>query len=293
MTMGTRSQITTFVLALALAAIGCRNDPLIKSANRQPVAVARVINNGMPVAADSKDPAALAFAFMGQPVTVTLDATASFDPDGSIKGYRWLSGTAAPDGGVPHRSVPMGAAPNWPDDVAQPQVMLGEGAWTFSLWVIDNHDLLSDVSSISITVGKAVTPEVQACADKVVSTEPEACRTCLCSQGAMCQAAVTADKCDQTCWDLINCVAAHCPDFAAMAMKMPPDYSCLTANCMAYVGGASGATPATPCFVACPQECAGVPVGGMSGGTGGMGGGTGGMMGMGTGGMMSEEDGGL
>jgi hypothetical protein len=289
MTMSTRSQIATFGFSLVLAAAGCRNDPLIKPANRQPIAVARVINNGMPVAADSKDPAALAFAFMGQPVTVTLDATASFDPDGSIKGYRWLSGTAAPDGGAPHRLAVMGL----PSNVAQPPVTLGEGAWTFSLWVTDNHDLISDVATISITVGNAVPPEVQACADNVVPTEPEACRNCLCSQGAMCQAAVTSDKCDQTCWDLINCVASHCPDFAAMAMKMPPDYSCLTANCMAYVGGATGAMPATPCFVACPQECAGVPVGGMGGGTGGMGGGTGGMTGTGTGGMMSEEDGGL
>jgi hypothetical protein len=158
--------------------------------------------------------------------------------------------------------------------------------------------LLSDVSSISITVGSnAVPPEVKACADKVVSTEPEACRTCVCNQGAMCQGAVTSDKCDQTCWDLINCVANNCPDFAAMAMKMPPDYSCLVAHCMPYIGGGTAAMAATPCFVACPDDCAGVPVGGMSGGTGGMGAGTGGMgagtggMGAGTGGMGDDDAG--
>jgi hypothetical protein len=60
---------------------------------------------------------------------------------------------------------------------------------------------------------------------------------------------------------------------------------------MAHIGGATGATAATPCFVACPDDCAGVPVGGMGAGTGGMGGGTSGM-GAGTGGMGAKQDGG-
>jgi hypothetical protein len=286
MTMSTRSKLVTFGLALSLAAIGCRNDPLIKPANRQPIAVAQVIKDGKPVDGATKDKAMLTFPSNGQPVAVTLDATASFDPDGSIKSYRWLSGTPAPDGGMPPRVAITGL----PSTASQPQLMLGEGDWTFDLWVGDNHGLLSDVDTISIHVGALVDP-VQECADKVVTTEPDACRTCLC-QTEKCRPLVTSDACDQTCWDLINCVASHCPNFAMMAMQSPPDYSCLTMNCMAYIGGATGATPATPCFVACPDDCAGVPVGGMSGGTGGMGGGTGGM-GAGTGGMGAEADGGL
>src|SRR6185295_16201700 len=123
MTMSTRSQIVTFGLALALAAAGCRNDPLIKPANRQPIAVARVINNGMPVDGAVKDKTMLAFPSSGEPVTITLDATASFDPDGMVKSYRWLSGTPAPDGGMSPREAIAGL----PSTASKPQLTLGEG----------------------------------------------------------------------------------------------------------------------------------------------------------------------
>jgi hypothetical protein len=169
------------------------------------------------------------------------------------------------------RLVPAGAPPNWPGAAAQPQVELGEGIWSFSLWVTDNQGAVSQPDTIKITVGQVVDPAVTQCAANVLPTEPAACSMCLCSQtgtqGDMCRAAVTADKCDQSCWNLINCVAGNCPDFAKMAAMMPPDYSCLTTNCSAYLSGSTGATPATPCFTACTAECMGVSY--MGGGGGG------------------------
>jgi hypothetical protein len=283
MTMAVRSQIASLALALGLTAVAssCREDPLIKPANQIPIADARVIRDGKSINERTNGPAALTYPFTGTPVTITLDASNSYDPDGTIATYRWLSGTLAGDGGteggtpppndagVAHRSTPPGEAPNWPGAVIKPQVELGEGIWSFTLWVIDDGGEISQPDTVKITIGTVVDPVVQQCADHVVSTEPEACKQCLCKQGDMCRTAVTADACDQTCWNLINCVAANCPDFAAMA-KMS-DYSCLTANCSAYTGGVTGATPATPCFTACPSDCMHVPIA-MGGGDGGMGG---------------------
>ena len=40
-----------------------------------------------------------------------------------------------------------------------------------------------------------------------------------------------------------------------MAMQMPPDYSCLTTNCMEFLGGATAATPVGQCINMCPDEC--------------------------------------
>jgi hypothetical protein len=249
-----------FSLVLFAVASACREDPGIKPPHQLPVADARVLRDG--VSTNGKDDAAaLTFAYSGMPVAITLDGSQSYSSSSTIVTYRWLSGTLAPEGGTPLpddsgvmlRWAPPGAPPNWPGDVKQPQVSLDQGIWFFTLWVIDDSGAISDPDTIKITVGSVVDPMVQQCADQVVSTEPEACRQCLCKQGDMCRAAVTADKCDQTCWNLINCVAANCPDFTAMAAK--GDYSCLTANCSAYTSGSTGATPVTPCFTACSNEC--------------------------------------
>jgi hypothetical protein len=262
-------------LGLALLALvpQCHQDLSVNSANQPPVADARIIRNGQSVNGQGDGGAALlTFPFKGTPVSVTLDASQSHDPDGTITAYQWLSGTPPPEGGaelpneagVLHRSVPPGAPPNWPGTSVSPKVDLGEGIWSFTLWVTDNDGAISAPSTITITVGMVMNPAVQQCADAVVQTEPESCRQCLCMQSAMCQAAVAATACDQTCWNLVNCVAAHCPDFMAMAAKM--DYSCLTANCAAYTAGSTGATPVAPCFNACMNECTS---GAGDGGTGG------------------------
>jgi hypothetical protein len=226
------------------------------------VADARVLRDG--VSTNGKDDAAaLTFDYSGMPVAITLDGSQSYSSSGTIVTYRWLSGTLAPEGGMPLpddsgtmlRWVPPGAPPNWPGDVKQPQVSLDQGIWFFTLWVIDDSGEISNPDTIKITVGAVVDPAVQQCADQVVSTEPEACRQCICKQSDMCRAAVTADKCDATCWNLINCIAGNCPDFNAMAAKM--DYSCLTAHCSAYTSGGTAATPVGPCFTACLNECTG------------------------------------
>jgi hypothetical protein len=264
--MPIHSRTVLVATALAAASVGCREDPTIKPANQLPVADARAIRDGKSV--DEHTGAdALKFDYAGTPVTVTLDASNSSDPDGKITTYRWLSGALAPDGGIPlpdgtgvsRRWVPPNEPIDWPDDVAMPEVTLEKGIWDFSLWVIDDGGAISTPDVVKITIGDVVDPVVQECADHVLSSEPEACRKCVCNQSDMCRASVTMDVCDQTCWDLINCVAASCPDFVTMAAKM--DYSCLTANCSAFLGGVTAATPAGACFRACPQDCMPVAVG--------------------------------
>jgi hypothetical protein len=256
-------------LALLTNVSGCDNtDLVIPNLKPIPTADARVIRNGQSFNAQMDGGLAeLTFPFSGTPVTVTLDGSHSSSPDGTIVSYRWLSGTLADggteradEGGVLLRWVPPGAAPNWPGDAEQPQVSLGEGIWSFELWVTDSQGATSEPSTITITVGMVVDPAVGMCAAAVVPTEPASCAHCVCMQSDKCRAAVVATACDQTCWNLINCVAAKCPDFAAMAAKS--DYSCLTSMCSAYESGSTGATPVTPCFNACTSECMGSGDGG-------------------------------
>jgi len=265
--MAIHSRTVLVATALAAVSFGCRVDPTIPPANQLPVADARVIRDGKSVNEFTDGADATKFDYSGMPVTLTLDASKSHDPDGTITAYRWLSGTVAPDGGIPlpsgmgvsRRWVPANEPPDWPDDVATPEVTLDKGIWSFSLWVTDNAGAISTPASIKLTIGDVVDPVVQKCADAVVSTEPEACRKCVCTQSEMCRGVVTMDKCDQSCWDLINCVAASCPDFVNMAAKM--DYSCLTTNCSAFLAGVTAATPAGACFRACPNDCMPVPFG--------------------------------
>ena len=59
-------------------------------------------------------------AYEGSPVAVRLDGSRSIDSDGTIASYRWLSGNAAPDGGV-------GRVGPDPEDEVAPTVMLDAG----------------------------------------------------------------------------------------------------------------------------------------------------------------------
>lgn len=69
-------------------------------------------------------------------MSVELDGSASYDPDGSISAYSW-SGT--PD----------------PGDVVKPTVILSEGTYSFTLIVTDNSGATSQSSSVSITINPA------------------------------------------------------------------------------------------------------------------------------------------
>ncbi len=145
-------------------------------------------------------------AYNGQPVTVTLDGTASYDPprqanhpspDPRIKKYQWQSGNNLPDGG--------GDALD-PDDVAKPEITLDEGVWRFNLWVTDNEGSVSKPAQVTIAIGDDPVAECIASARPRVT---EACRTCACDRGAECAEAVSA--CDDDCWERIACVRTHCP----------------------------------------------------------------------------------
>ncbi|MFI5306461.1 MAG: hypothetical protein ACHQ53_03850 [Polyangiales bacterium] len=266
--------IALFGLSLLLAGTtACRESRLVMTPNSTPTAVARVIGP------DGTSAKSAQFDYNGSDVAVTLDGSQSSDKDGAVVIYRWLSGTplpldggvgaltyteTLPDGGtkVDHgggRLVPQGQGPDWPDDKAKPTVMLGVGVWTFDLWVIDDKGGISDPSTVTVTIGKPdplSDPKVKMCADNVLPVVSASCRTCICNIDDTCRMNVQMDKCDATCWGLIQCIGTMCPNFATMAMAMPPDYSCLTTNCNAFLGGATGATPAGMCVTQCLSDCA-------------------------------------
>lgn len=284
----------TTLLACLLGCLhvaACSDNPVIPDEpNRPPVADARIRVDGRALdeqADGGAEALKLPLAAGVDSVEVTLDATQSSDQDGRVMRYRWLSATPVPDGGVGAlaytRPNPMadggvevvsaggryvpGAEPgtkpgahkgaaDWPDDVERPVVELGEGAWTFSLWVTDDDGATSTPDTITILVGDAASgggPEVEACVAEVLPSVPEACSRCLCGIES-CRGTVVQSACNADCWGLIQCIGAMCPDFAAMAAMM--DFSCVTTNCSAFLAGATAATPAGMCIRMCPAECA-------------------------------------
>jgi hypothetical protein len=224
--------------------------------------------------------------YTGTDVDVMLDGTKSSDEDGHIVSYRWFSANAVRDGGMGQlthdvtndagtkvinaggRAVPEGQPANWPGTSAKTTVSLGEGVWTFILWVIDDKGSVSMPSTVEITIGKpdpANDPKVKMCADNVYEMVARPCAVCVCNIDDNCRTNVQKDKCDAMCWGLIQCIGAMCPNFAMMAMQMPPDYSCLTTNCMAFLSGGTAATAAGPCVTQCIDMCR--PGGAADGGT--------------------------
>jgi hypothetical protein len=140
--------------ALCVLGLGCGETYVDDGTNRLPVAIARALDSsGMLVDSNANNGLGPIFPFAGKAIEVTLDGTASNDMDGTIAEYRWLSGTR-PDAGA-GRELPPGEQPGWPEDVPQPRVQLGEGAWTFSLWVTDNQGAVSEPDTIKLIVGDA------------------------------------------------------------------------------------------------------------------------------------------
>jgi hypothetical protein len=145
------------LVALWVFGSACRQTYVDADTNRIPMAVARAFDaSGESVDSTVNDGRGPIYPFDGEAVEVKLDGTASIDVDGKIVRYRWL-GTSVVDGGV-GRTAPEGEKSDWPDDVKQPVVMLGEGSWSFSLWVTDGEGAISNPSEIHLIVGEA--PEI-------------------------------------------------------------------------------------------------------------------------------------
>lgn len=243
----------TKFLALAIL-VGCVQDPLIPNFNAIPVADAKVISEKGESVDEKSDAAGLTFAFAGAPVTVTLDGSSSRDANGEIRQYRWLSGTLAPDAGAsepPARLVGSGQAADWPDDEEKPQVVLGEGMWTFTLWVVDDQGAVSDPDSVRITVGSSA-GAARECVATVLPTIAATCKQCVCEQSDACRQAANQSMCGEDCWGLVRCIRDNCPNFA-----MTMDTACVTSNCASFIAnGRTGAAAIGGCVTSCADACA-------------------------------------
>ena len=156
--------------------------------------------------------------------------------------------------------MPEGSPKGWPADEATPTVnVTAAGVYGFNLWVTDDTGSVSEPDLIKFTVGNAVDPALAGCMATVLPSVPADCSACLCGIDDTCRNAVNQTACGEPCWGLIRCLGEKCPNFRMMAMQMPPDYPCLTTNCMEFVGGATAATPVGMCINSCPDECRGMP----------------------------------
>jgi hypothetical protein len=232
-----------FSLLLAFASglcclTACREDPLIEAGNLPPLA-----NAG-----ESRQ-----VPYQGGMATlVTLDGSGSTDPDGRITAWRWWSGTARADGdaGV---ALPAGESADWPADVEKPEVMLPEGVWTFSLWVIDDAGAVSKPAVVKITVGDPdplADPQVAACANAVLPRVPAACKACICKIDDDCRMNVVESMCNEKCWALIDCTATKCPEFTQNM-----DLGCLVENCLEFLGAGVSAMTTGGCVIPCANVC--------------------------------------
>jgi hypothetical protein len=253
------------------ALLGCVENPNVKTPNDAPLAKAEIVGSAGAVVDKKAADDVRTFALNGAAsVEVQLVGDGSTDDHDDIVRYRWLSAASAEPG---TRRIPEGQAADWPPDEARPKVTLTEGTWMFTLWVEDGEGVVSLPDTITVIAGAPTPPDMGAagaaappdpaavmmCADQVVDGVARPCAECLCGIES-CRPMVMESGCDATCWALIQCIGANCPDFAAMAATM--DYSCLTTNCMAEytasMGGTTpmGATPAGACARMCPDDCA-------------------------------------
>jgi hypothetical protein len=245
---------------------GCGDNLALPPANIQPVADARVVGS------DSKMPS---FEYDGSKLSITLDGRHSEDPDGKIVTYRWLSATVPPapanpqagadaasadpvaDGGRDESSapsgrwVPEGEDPAWPADEARPEVMLDEGVYSFTLWVVDDGGKVSDPSTVTITISRPLDPAVQSCVESVVPSVVRSCKVCVCGVSEQCRAAANQSVCDANCWGLLGCVAEMCPEYVPGG-----DTGCLASRCTMFLTAGAAAAMLGPCITDnCTAEC--------------------------------------
>lgn len=272
-----RSLFAVMLVSLAVAA--CRESPWLATPNAVPTAKAEIIG---PDGQTVREPAPACpnpklktqptpptaheakFTYDGTDIEITLDGSHSVDTDGTIAKYKWLSGTAVPDGGMGDlshevttdggtklikaggRLIPDGEGPEWHN--AKVTLHLGAGLWAFSLWVTDDKGATSTPDSVTIAIGGD--PRVTACAANVHSDVPDTCKTCICSQSDTCRMNVVESVCNADCWALIKCIAKMCPTFTK-----DMDTSCVTGMCSAFLAGVTGATAAGSCVASCSTEC--------------------------------------
>jgi hypothetical protein len=176
----------------------------------------------------------------------------------SAAGTSAAGGAAAGSGGVKSASgrwVPPGESPDWPADQVAVTVMLGEGEYTFVLWVIDDQGAVSMPSTIKISIAPPVDPQVQACVNSAYPSAPHNCVLCVCGESDTCRAAADASVCGADCWGLLNCISTKCPSFTSN----PMDTSCLVTNCASFLAmtATSGATMIGGCISPmCSTQCA-------------------------------------
>lgn len=245
----TNTTATSLLLCLALFGLGCLKDESLDT-NRVPDAHARAVGSNGQVVDATVDGglAALMFPFDGDPIEVTLDGLASRDLDGKVVAFDWRYVAPATDGGVP----PMGGFWNQsptldPNNEARPKVNLPMGVHTFALWVTDDDGAVSPPDTITLNVGA---DPAQQCIDDAYEMLDDACASCVCGAGAACPAAVPA--CGHDCWGLIGCIASMCPNF-----NPATDTQCVIDNCIAFIGGMTGASAAGACIA--PNEAMGFP----------------------------------
>jgi hypothetical protein len=188
----------------------------------------------------------------------TAGTAAAGTAAGGMSGAAGMSAAgsaAAGSGGAKSASgrwVPPGESSDWPADEAMTTVMLGEGVYTFVLWVTDNKGAVSQPDTLKVTITPPIDPQVQACVDTAYPNAPRNCVVCVCGESDMCRAAANASVCGADCWGLLNCISTKCPNY------MPGgDTSCLGTNCSSFLSGASGATMIGGCIIPmCSTQCA-------------------------------------
>jgi hypothetical protein len=146
--------------------------------NKPPVPKAKVLINGAPPTPGMDIP------YMGAPIAVTLDGSESIDPDGHITSFRWLrNATQAeryPEGNDP-KAMPFPAVAGDPAPTVTSTVMLGEGEYSFSLWVTDDRKMVGGPSIVSFTIKTPSNYMPDATCSAGYMNDSMDCKDCVCS----------------------------------------------------------------------------------------------------------------